>query len=112
MLENACKYTPVGSPIDIIAEFSPHMLKVTVADRGSGIPTGEEEKLFDKFYRLQRDGTQSGTGLGLAICKAIIIAHGGVIGASNRQNGGAQFFFLLPVDEAPPQMLEEQIEDE
>ena len=112
LLENACKYTPVGSPIDIIAEFSPHMLKVTVADRGSGIPAGEEEKLFDKFYRLQRDGTQSGTGLGLAICKAIIIAHGGVISASNRQNGGAQFFFLLPVDEAPPQMLEEQIEDE
>ena len=112
LLENACKYTPPGSPIDIIAELSAHMLKVTVADRGPGIPPGEEEKLFDKFYRVHREGTQSGVGLGLAICKAIIIAHGGVIGAANRQGGGAQFFFLLPVDEAPPQLAAEQLQDE
>ncbi len=109
LLENACKYTPMGSPIDIIAELSAHTLKVTVADRGPGIPSGEEEKLFDKFYRVHREGTQSGVGLGLAICKAIIIAHGGVIGAANRQGGGAQFFFLLPVDEAPPQLEAEQL---
>jgi two-component system sensor histidine kinase KdpD len=57
---------------------------------------------------LHLEGAQSGVGLGLAICKAIIIAHGGVIGASNRQGGGAQFFFLLPVDEASPQIDEEQ----
>jgi len=112
LLENACKYTPAASPIDIIAELSAHMLKVTVADRGPGIPPGEEEKLFDKFYRLHREGTQSGVGLGLAICKAIIMAHGGVIGAANRQGGGAQFFFLLPVDEAPPQLAAEQAQDE
>ncbi len=112
LLENACKYTSAGSPIDIIAELSAHMLKVTVADRGPGIPPGEEEKLFDKFYRVHREGTQSGVGLGLAICKAIIIAHGGVIGAANRQGGGAQFFFLLPVDEAPPQLAAEQLQDE
>jgi two-component system sensor histidine kinase KdpD len=112
LLENACKYTPTGSPIDIIAELSAHMLKVTVADRGPGIPPGEEEKLFDKFYRVRREGPQSGVGLGLAICKAIVIAHGGVIGASNRQGGGAQFFFLLPVDEASPQLVEEPLHDE
>jgi two-component system sensor histidine kinase KdpD len=104
LLENACKYTPPGSPIDIIAELSPHTLKITVADRGPGIPPGEEQKLFDKFYRLHREGTQSGVGLGLAICKAIIMAHGGIIGAGNRQGGGAQFFFLLPADEAPPNL--------
>lgn len=112
LLENACKYTPPGSPIDIVAELSGHMLKVAVADRGTGIPPGEEEKLFDKFYRLHREGTQSGVGLGLAICKAIITAHGGVIGAANRQGGGAQFFFLLPVDEAPPQLAAEPLQDE
>ena len=112
LLENACKYTPPGSPIDIIAELADHMLKITVADRGSGIPTGEEEKLFDKFYRLHREGTQSGVGLGLAICKAIIIAHGGVIGVANRQGGGAQFFFLLPVDETPPQLAAEPLPNE
>jgi two-component system sensor histidine kinase KdpD len=111
LLENACKYTPAGSPIDITADFSAHMLKVTIADHGPGIPPGTEEKLFDKFYQVHREGTQSGVGLGLAICKAIVIAHGGVMGAINRQGGGAQFFFLLPVDEAAPQVIEE-LEDE
>ena len=111
LLDNACKYTPGGSPIDIIAELSTHILKVTVADRGSGIPAGSEEKLFDKFYQVHREGKQSGVGLGLAICKAIVIAHGGVIGVSNRHGGGAQFFFILPVDEASPQLVDE-LEDE
>jgi two-component system sensor histidine kinase KdpD len=112
LLENACKYTPAGTPIDIAAELSTHMLKVTVADRGPGIPAGEEEKLFDKFYRLHREGSQSGAGLGLAICKAIVMAHGGVIGAANRQGGGAQFFFLLPIDEAAPQVAAEPLQNE
>ena len=107
LLDNACKYTPGGSPIDIIAELSTQILKVTVADRGSGIPAGSEEKLFDKFYQVQREGSQSGVGLGLAICKAIVIAHGGVIGVVNRHGGGAQFFFMLPVDEASPQLADE-----
>ena len=111
LLENVCKYTPVSSPIDITADLSTQMLKVTVADRGPGIPSGAEEKLFDKFYQVHREATQSGVGLGLAICKAIVIAHGGVMGASNRQGGGAQFFFLLPIDEAAPQVVEE-LEDE
>lgn len=102
LLENACKYTPSASPIDIGVEFTTHMLKVTIADRGPGIPEGEEEKLFDKFYRYHQEGTRSGVGLGLAICKAIILAHGGIIGASNRQEGGAQFYFLLPIDEVQP----------
>ena len=112
LLENACKYTPAGSPIDIYGELSTHMLKVTVADHGPGIPPGEEEKLFDKFYRVHSEGSQSGVGLGLAICKAIISAHGGVIGAANRQEGGAQFFFMLPIDEAAPQLAVEPPQDE
>jgi two-component system sensor histidine kinase KdpD len=112
LLENACKYTPASSPIDIIAERSAHTMKITVADRGPGIPQGEEEKLFDKFYRLHREGIQSGVGLGLAICKAIVMTHGGVIGASNRQGGGAQFYFILPADEAPPQFGAELKQDE
>lgn len=108
-LENACKYTPAGSPIDISAERSVHTLKVTVADRGSGIPAGEEEKLFDKFYRLHLEGSQSGVGLGLSICKAIVIAHGGLIGVNNRPEGGAAFYFVLPMDETLPELeVEEQ----
>jgi two-component system sensor histidine kinase KdpD len=104
LLENACKYTPAGTSIDISAERSVHTLKVTVADRGQGIPEGEEEKLFDKFYRLDREGSQSGVGLGLSICKAIVVAHGGLIGANNRPGGGAEFYFVLPMDEALPEL--------
>jgi two-component system sensor histidine kinase KdpD len=112
LLENACKYTPAGMPIDISAERSVHTLKVTVADRGQGIPAGEEEKLFDKFYRLDREGSQSGVGLGLSICKAIVIAHGGLIGANNRPEGGAEFYFVLPMDEALPELEAENHKDE
>ncbi len=111
LLENACKYTHAGTPIDISAERSVHTLKVTVADRGQGIPIGEEEKLFDKFYRLDREGSQSGVGLGLSICKAIVIAHGGLIGANNRSDGGAEFYFVLPMDEALPEFETEDHQD-
>jgi two-component system sensor histidine kinase KdpD len=72
-----------------------------VADRGPGIPAGEEAKLFDKFYRLQREAAQSGVGLGLAICKAIVAAHGGTISVTNRIGGGAVFRFELPAGEPP-----------
>jgi len=104
LLENACKYTPSESSIEILVEVTAHMVKVSVTDQGPGIPQGEEEKLFDKFYRLHPDGYQSGVGLGLAICKAIILAHGGIIGVRNSEHGGAQFYFMLPLDEVPPDM--------
>lgn len=112
LLENACKYTSTGNPIDILAERTVHTLKITVADRGQGIPIGEEEKLFDKFYRLNQEGSQSGVGLGLSICKAIVIAHGGLIGANNRLEGGAEFYFVLPMDEALPELEAEDHQDE
>jgi two-component system sensor histidine kinase KdpD len=77
---------------------------VTVSDRGPGIPEGESEKLFEKFYRVpaQRERAQSGVGLGLAICRAIVQAHGGRIEARNRPDGGAVISFRLPIEEAPP----------
>jgi two-component system sensor histidine kinase KdpD len=101
LLENAVKYTPRGTPIEISAQRLPGRIAVEVADSGPGIPLGEEAKLFDKFYRLQREAAQSGVGLGLAICKAIIAAHGGAISAANRTTGGAVFRFELPVGEPP-----------
>jgi two-component system sensor histidine kinase KdpD len=75
-----------------------------VADRGPGIPEGETDRLFEKFYRARpdRERAQSGVGLGLTICRAIIGAHGGDIRAQNRPGGGAEFIFTLPLDEPPP----------
>ena len=71
---------------------------ITVADRGSGIPPEDLERVFDKFYRVQRPGNISGTGLGLSICKGIVEAHGGNIRAENRMGGGACILLNLPID--------------
>jgi two-component system sensor histidine kinase KdpD len=104
LLENAAKYTPSGSPIELSAWREDDEVRVEVADRGPGFPGGEEERIFDKFYRV-RPTTESGVGLGLAICRAIVEAHGGRIWASNRPGGGASFCFTLPLD-GVPQYLE------
>jgi len=102
LLDNALKYTPAGTPIEIGAELSAFSLILSVADRGPGIPKGEEDKLFDKFYRLRKEEARSGVGLGLAICKAIADVHGGIVQASNRGGGGALFRVILPMNETPP----------
>ena len=74
---------------------------VEVADRGPGLPTGSEAKVFDKFTRLVRRGP-SGVGLGLTICRGIVAAHGGTIWAENRAQGGVAFRFRLPLEGTPP----------
>jgi two-component system sensor histidine kinase KdpD len=103
LLENAVKYTPTGSPIDLSAWAEGQEVIVEVADRGPGLPPGDEKRIFDKFYRV-RPTTASGVGLGLAICRAVIEAHGGRIWAENRAGGGAVFRFTLPLDGEPPQI--------
>ncbi len=105
LLENGVKYTPVRSEIDISASVSDGTVLVEVADRGPGFAPGEEERIFDKFYRGQT-GDSRGVGLGLAICRAIVEAHGGKIWAENRPEGGAVFRFTLPAKDLPPEMPE------
>ena len=80
---------------------------VEVADRGPGVPPGEEQRLFDKLYRGQPAGVRRGFGLGLAICRGILEAHGGHIWVENRPAGGATFRFTLPLQGSPPPMLPE-----
>lgn len=104
LLENAIKYTPTDSPIDLSAWVEGQKVVVEVADRGPGLPVGDEKRIFDKFYRI-RPTTTSGVGLGLTICRAIIEAHGGKIWAENRSGGGAVFRFTLPLDGEPPQVI-------
>ena len=62
-------------------------MEISVADRGVGIPNEDLERIFDKFYRVQRPDNVSGTGLGLSISKGIVEAHGGSIRAENRRGG-------------------------
>jgi two-component system, OmpR family, sensor histidine kinase KdpD len=101
LLENGLKYTPPESPIDLSAFEVDKAILFEIADRGPGLPQGEEQRIFDKFYRA--DSTrEGGVGLGLTICRGIIEAHGGCIWAENRSGGGAVFRFTLPLEGVPP----------
>ncbi|QGP93913.1 Sensor protein KdpD [Neomoorella glycerini] len=102
LLDNAVKYSPPGSEIAITVRQEEQELQVAIADRGTGIPPGDLERVFDKFYRLHSPRHVSGTGLGLSICKGIIDAHGGKIWAAPRAGGGSVFTFSLPLNEPPP----------
>ncbi len=110
LLENAAKYTPEGTPIRISAAPADGQIVVDVADRGPGIPPGEETRVFEKFYRVPAGvdrgggGTGGGVGLGLTICRGIITAHGGRIWAEQRPGGGAVFRFAIPVA-VPPETV-------
>jgi two-component system sensor histidine kinase KdpD len=112
LLENAAKYTPAGSPIEIHAHpVSPSTstsgkseIVIEVADRGPGLLPGEEQRVFEKFYR-GRQGAAAGAGLGLAIARGIAIAHGGTLTAANRKEGGAVFTLTLPVEGEPPEPI-------
>ncbi|WP_200383974.1 two-component system sensor histidine kinase KdpD [Rhodocyclus tenuis] len=96
LLENAGKYTPAGTSIDVSAEVTATTVNVRIEDNGPGIPAGKEELIFRKFERGQSEGSTCGVGLGLAICRAIIEAHGGEIHAEHGAQGGARFVFSLP----------------
>lgn len=111
LLENVARYTPPGTPVLIAAWRDGTDVVVEVADRGPGIPAGEEEAVFRKFYRLggphaPTNGTGAGTGLGLAICRGVVLAHGGRIWVEARPGGGASFRFALPAG-SPPNTVEE-----
>ncbi len=95
LLENVADYTPPGTQITISAHVEKPDLHVVVTDNGPGIPKGDEEKIFDKFYNASR--TENKGGLGLAICRGIIKAHDGKIWAQNAPEGGAIFTFTLPL---------------
>lgn len=101
LLENAAKYAPAGSPIEIAAHQEGDRVAIAVSDHGPGIPEARQKAIFDMFVRGAPESPLPGVGLGLAICRAIVLAHGGEIGVRNRDEGGACFVFSLPVGEPP-----------
>lgn len=103
LIENAAKYTPAGSRIVIAAEISGRFLEVAVYDNGPGLPAGQEDAIFEKFTRGERESATPGVGLGLAICRAIVEAHHGTIRAAHSPDGGASINFTLPLG-TPPAM--------
>ena len=106
LVENALRYTPVESPIEISVFETDKAVTIEVADRGPGIPTGHQEKVFEQFYRSGRTKADGGVGLGLTISSAILRAHGGRIWVENRPGGGAAFRFELPREGQGPHLGE------
>ena len=101
LLENAAKYTPAGSPVEIGASPEAEHIALWVDDHGPGLPKGREEVLFNKFERGHKESATPGVGLGLAICRAIVEAHGGTIRGMNRDGGGARFVIRIPRGQPP-----------
>jgi signal transduction histidine kinase len=97
LLENACKYSPHGSRIEVGARQQGDQILVWVEDNGSGIPASEHERIFDKFTRLKTENAPKGLGLGLAYCRLVIQAHGGKIWVDSEVGVGSRFTFSLPV---------------
>jgi len=97
ILDNALKYSPSESPVEIIARADAPWLVIEVADQGHGVPDQDLKRIFDKFYRIPVPEGARGTGLGLSICKGIVEAHNGIIRAENRPDGGLRVIVKLPL---------------
>ena len=98
LLTNAVKYSPAGSTVLMQAAPSAGGIEITVADHGYGIAPEEQERIFQRFYRLERDraGAEPGAGIGLALVKEIVAQHGGGIAVSSRPGAGSRFTVTLP----------------
>jgi len=103
LFENAAKYTPPGTSIEVTAVRDGASVVVEVIDHGPGLPEGEEELVFERFHRGPH-AVVPGAGLGLAICRGIAQAHGGSLSACNEPGAGACFRLMIPVQGTPPVM--------
>jgi len=106
LIDNALKYSPPGSPIDLAAGLEGERVVIRVHDRGTGIPERERERLFDKFYRrpvsAKAGGGVPGTGLGLYIAREILRTHGGDLWIESEPGEGSEFCAGLPLPKSAP----------
>ncbi len=99
VVDNAVKFSPPGGEVVVSLRRSSTSVDVVIEDQGPGIPEGEREKIFERFYRSAQDGSRTvgGAGIGLAISRWIARAHGGDIRAGSGAEGGSRFTITLPV---------------
>jgi two-component system sensor histidine kinase KdpD len=100
LIENSAKYSPPGTELLLKGIVEDDKLTISVKDQGEGIAPGEQDRIFDKFYRSARQDGQNneGTGMGLAIARGVIQAHGGKIWVESAPGQGATFSFMIPVE--------------
>jgi len=98
IVDNALKYSPDGTPVEIRADFFQHKAQVRIRDYGAGIPKEDLKRIFEKFYRVERSQNVPGTGLGLCISKNIIEAHSGKISVESAPAKGSTFIVELPLE--------------
>lgn len=98
LLDNALKYSSADQPVELRVQANDDQLVFEVSDRGPGLPAGEEERVFDRFYRAPhlRESAVPGVGIGLSVCRGLVEAHKGSLTAANRPGGGSVFTVSLP----------------
>jgi len=101
LLENAVKYSPDDTPIELKISQAGDSIHIVICDRGSGMPGEDNETLFGLFKRGQPESSVPGVGIGLAIVKSIADVHHGKLWATQRKGGGSCFYLALPVGQSP-----------
>ncbi len=103
LLTNAVRHSPAGGQVKVRGAPAGGAVRIEVSDQGAGVPAGDLERIFDRFYRVDpaRESGAGGAGLGLAIARSIVELHGGAIWAQSRSPAGCRVIFDLPDDDLP-----------
>ena len=99
LVDNAIKYSGPGEPVEVGAEVEGDRIALIVRDHGIGIPTRDHDRIFERFYRVDRARSREtgGTGLGLAIVRHVAQAHGGDVSVESREGEGSKFTLHVPI---------------
>ena len=100
LIHNAVKYSPENGEVKVQGEELEREVRISISDEGAGIPQKHLDKIFERFYRVEKNmaKTAGGRGLGLAIARHIVETHGGNIGATSKVGNGSSFYFTLPIE--------------
>jgi signal transduction histidine kinase len=101
LIENADKYSPTGTPIDVRLIGHDDTMEITVTDQGIGIPEADQEHIFERFYRASNTKSVEGSGMGLAVAKILVESMGGTISVSSQIGSGTVFQLSFPLITTP-----------